>query len=302
MKTKTIVFKKAKKLRRIGSAVIDLLFSLVLTLIIALFVSAIISRTSSYKNAYARYQEIMTDSYIYELNDNGQAVIINNDYDNKITLFFDNHTENGIDYYNNLKKESGLFDETSPGVYVIKEGTDEKSLTDFYQSILRKLTDSKQESYKYFNGYLTSVADAGDVYNRLYSFLIIEIMISFLLAFLIYYLAIPMIRKDNRTFGKMMFRLQIYSKKENLQPKKIQILFRELVFIFFELLISIYTVVTFFVPVTLLISLIMAMFTKYDQSFHDLVCQTFVVDDEMVNNQTRESDKIYISVVEDENG
>ena len=95
--------------------------------------------------------------------------------------------------------------------------------------------------------------------------------------------------------------LRVYSKKGTLEPTKLQIAFRELVYIFFELVISFYTVTMFYgIPVTLLASLLMVFFTNHNQSFHDLCCSTIVVDEEPVQNNTRESDKIYLTIIEED--
>ena len=298
--TKNVVLKKAKKLRVIGSSTIDLIFAIVLTVLIAIVVSGIFGRTEKYNNYRQRHTEILVNSHLYE-ESNGTATLVTNDIDTAITAFLTEYSEDGMSEYKQTKLNSGYFTEDGDNI-VVKNDVAPETITKFYKQVLVELTSSNYTSYKFFDAYLGQIEDAREVYNYLKAIVVIELIISFLVAVLIYYVILPMTRKDNKTFGKMFFHLAIYSKKGNLKPSKIQILFRELSYIFFELLLSLYTTVTFYVPVALIFSLLMMLFTKYGQTFHDFVCQTIVVDEEPVAFNTRESDKIYLTVVEDDNG
>ena len=129
-------------------------------------------------------------------------------------------------------------------------------------------------------------------------------MTSVLLALLIYYMIVPMIRKDGKTIGKIAFKIGIVSKiNANTTPTKLQLLFRQLVTVLFEFVLSIATIgfVGVPLPLTLLISMVMLMMSKYNQSFHDFCCSTFLVDEYPNDSPIKENDKyeiIYYNVKE----
>ena len=66
-------------------------------------------------------------------------------------------------------------------------------------------------------------------------------------------------------------------------------------------MISIYTMFMFMgIPIPLVVSLCLVIFSPYSITFHDLCCSTFVVDDEVIANNTPESEKLYITILEED--
>ena len=293
---RTIVLKKAKKLRRIGAALIDILVALVLFIVLFLIVDPIVTSNKRYQENLKLHSEILVSSGLFEYSEDGiSSGYIKKDIDSKITIFLNTHSDNGISYYNELKDKSKLFD-VNNGVYTFKSTVSEQTQKEFYNLALEDITSSS-----YFNEYLETFDDAIRIGSYLQAISVIKIMIPLILALVGYYLAMPLIRKDHNTFGKIMFKLRIYSKKGSLEPSKIQIAMRQLIYVFFEMLISAYTVFMFFgIPLPLVVSLIMVLFSASSITFHDLCCSTFVVEDEVIANNTSESDKLYLTIIEDD--
>ena len=293
---RTVVFKKARKLRRIGAALIDLMVVLVLFIVLFLIVDPIISSSSKYKENLKQHSEILVSSGLFEFNEDGiSSDYITKDVDVKITSFLTQYTTDGIQYYNSLKEKSELFDIVN-GEYVFKSTVTDSTKNEFYSLALEDITSSS-----YFNDYLSTYKDAIEIGTYLQAISVVKVMIPLILAMLGYYLTMPLVRKDHNTFGKLMFKLRIYSKKGGLEPSKVQILIRQLMYVFFELMISIYTIFMFYgLPLPLVVSLCMVLFSPYCITFHDLCCSTFVVEDDVVANNTPESDKLYITILEED--
>lgn len=293
---RTIVLKKAKKLRRIGAAIIDIMVVLVVFIAMYLIIDPIVTSGNKYQENLKRHSEILVSSGLFEYSVDGvSSVYISKDIDAKITLFLNEHTSDGISYYNELKDKSELFN-VDNGVYTFKTDVSESVQNNFYELALTDISSSS-----YFNDYLLTFKDAKEVGAYLQSISVVKVMIPLILAMFAYYLAVPLIRKDHSTLGKIMFKLKIYSKKGDLVPSRLQILFRQLIYIFFEIMISIYTMFMFMgIPIPLVISLCLVLFSSYSITFHDLCCSTFVVDDEVIANNTPESEKLYITIIEDD--
>ena len=293
---RTIVLKKAKKLRRIGAAIIDLLVVLVLFIALFLIVDPIVTSSKKYQENLKQHSEILISSGLFQYAEDGiSSEYIKEDIDKKITIFLTNNSDDGIKYYNELKDKSELFD-VNNGVYTFKTIVTEQTQKEFYNLALEDITSST-----YFNEYLETFKNVNEIGSYLQAISVIKIMIPLIIAMVGYYLAMPLIRKDHNTFGKIMFKLRIYSKKGSLEPSTIQIVMRQLIYVFFEILISIYTMFMFFsIPIPLVISLVMVLLTSTSITFHDLCCSTFVVEDEVVANNTSESEKLYLTIIEDD--
>lgn len=291
---RNIVFKRAKHLRRIGAAIIDLIVVFVLFVIFFLIVDEIFISSKQYKENLARHSEILVESGLYEMK-NDTVIYVENDKEAKIITFLNTFTDKDESYLTALKDKSELFTCENNACSIV-QGSKEEDITRFYNGVIDTIAKSEL-----FEQFLDNYEDSERLLRYFQAQNTFKLMTSFFIAFLIYYMVVPMIRKDHNTFGRLMFKLRVYSKKGVLEPTKLQIAFRELVYIFFELILSLYTVTMFYgIPVTLVISLMMVFFTKHNQSFHDLCCSTIVVDDEVIQNNTRESEKIYLTVIEED--
>ena len=117
---RTIVLKKARKIRRIGAAIIDLLVVLVIFIAMFLIVDPIVTSSKKYQENLKQHSDILVSSGLFEYGTDGiSSVYISKDIDSKITIFLNEHSDGGLSYYNGLKDKSELFNVVD-GVYTFK--------------------------------------------------------------------------------------------------------------------------------------------------------------------------------------
>ena len=303
MKTK-FVFKKPKWLRRIASALLDLFSAIILSLVFYFAVDPFTMAVLDGQEVIEQYYSYALETKLYTYDESGNFVEITNleTYDENLTYFYENFTEGKISEYNEKKSERlDLFELGTDNVTYVEKDYDKTNQDIKYQ-------------YSVFYGevrdhciatYLDAALEKNEGYKKAqvdFSRIIYTmILLSFGLGSLVVYLIIPLINKDNKTIGKIALRLKVVSKVGNgPKPSKSQIVFRQLFTIFFEYVLSISTLGFFGIPLplTLLFSMSLLFLTKLNQSFHDLCCSTFLVDDYPGSEPINEGDKyevIYIS-------
>lgn len=286
---RNVVYIKPKLLRRICSAIIDFILLMVLGVFFSFAITPIIENTSSYKENMSIYNEYAVASGLYQFDEEHEKIIQYQIKDEQILIdFYCNKTANEETYVTK-KKESNLYDyDENTKTFTKKEETTDEQLYTFYTRMQNIGIDS------YLNDYIESFDEAKKASHLLAAYNLLELSICAFLGLLIVYILIPLIFKDGISIGKLMFRLRIVSTKGNGQVRKLQLFFRGLVIIFFEMIASIYTMSMFYVPLFLVISLIIMFVNKKQLTFHDLVCSTMVVDSENRSN-IRESEKIIIT-------
>ena len=262
MKEKVVMI-RVSILKRIGAFLIDFFIFLVLMgLAFGFIFGPIIDSTDRVKSIREDYYNAAMESGIYQGDNFSNLSYIDKDYDQKITLFYEKYDK--IETYNKLK--SGRFsdyfdyDETTN---TFSEAKNEEAMTIAYQQILSSycskiLYDNDTEFRK--------------LSDNLSTFNLIEVLLSISLSGLICYIIFPLIFKNGQTIAKKIIRLQVVSLKGDYQCTWPKIVLRSLVFILFELLFVL------FGGFTVIISLILAIFTKNNQSLHDLISSTTVID------------------------
>ena len=127
---------------------------------------------NKYEENLKQHSEILISSGLFEYGQDGiSSEYIKKDIDSKITIFLNTHTDNGINYYNELKEKSELFDNNN-GVYTFKSTVSEQTQKEFYNLALEDITSSS-----YFNEYLETFEDAVRIGSYLQSISVIKIMI-----------------------------------------------------------------------------------------------------------------------------
>ena len=297
---KTIIFKKPKWLRRFGSAFIDLIAALILALIFSFAATPITNSIFNGEEVINTYYGYAVSTQLYEFNEEGTVSLIEDitTFDEKLTYFYTNCTENKLSEYENKKKER-------TDLFVYNEQTNKYEELDYLNNseLVGKylLFYSEVRDYcitNYLNVYLNNIDGYKEslvVINRI---LYTNILMCSVFGLIIIYLLIPLLNKEGKTPGKMMFKLKIISKVGNdPTPSKSQIIVRQLITILFEYVLSVATFGLFGIPLplTLLFSMSMLFMNKYNQSFHDFCCSTLLVDEYPSNKGIDASEKYEIT-------
>lgn len=303
-----VIFRKPKWIRRFTSAFLDLMCAFILALLFSFVSTPLSNSLFDSDEIYKVYYGYAVSSNIYEYNDNGGVSLISDVkiMDEKISLFYNECTDNKISEYENRKGERldlFYFDQTTNSYKEISYDYDNLDLRAnyilFYDNELKICVNNHIDSYlNQFDEYKIAL-------SKLNKMLYFNILIAASFGLLVVYLLIPMINKDGKTIGKLAFKLKVVSKVgEGPKPKKLQLLFRQLVTILFEYVLSLSAIgfVGIVLPITLLISTCMLFLTKYNQSFHDLCCSTILIDEYPNNNPITENEKyevIYVNSKEE---
>ena len=309
---KTIVFRKPKWFRRFASAFLDLMVAIILGLLFSFASTPITNAIFNGDDVWNEYYSYAVSTQLYEFNEEGNIQLINavSTYDEKLTYFYNNCTDNKIQEYIDKKKERTdlfVFDEET-NTYKELDYSNNRDLYTKYQIFYGEVRDYCVNTY--LNNYLNSIEEYKEcrvVMNRI---LYTNILMCAFFGLLVSYLLVPVIHKDGKTIGKIAFKLKVISRVGNdPTPTKGQLIFRQLVTILFEYVLSIATLGIFGVPMplTLLFSISMVFINKYNQSFHDFCCSTLLVDDypsdrpinagekyEIIYNDLREENKLHV--------
>lgn len=295
-----MTFKKPKWIRRIGAALLDFICAILLMLILSFATTPIVNKIfngDELKNEYYSYA-IATKLYEYDENNNIQVIYDVKTFDENLTYFYKNCTDNKIDEYINKKKESSLFhyDETTNSYVENEYDYNDSSIRVQYTNFYVEIRDYCIKNY--LDAYLNKNENYKVVARKVSMLNYTSTLSAFVLSLIIIYLLIPLINKDNKTIGKMFFKLILISKVNiEIKPSKLQILFRQLVLILFEFIFSISFIglIGFPIPIGLIASILLAIFTKYHQSLHDICSSTILIDDDYINKPIDEGDKYEIT-------
>lgn len=311
---KKVVLRKPKWLRRFSSAFLDLLIAFIVALLLSFATKPLGMAIFDGKNARETFNEAYVSTHLYEYNDNMKGtssdVIIVTDitsFDENITYFYENCTDGKLfEYVTKKSNRPDLFKyDNENDVYIEVEydpNNDIEKRTDFtifYNEVIEEALD------KYLDSYLSKSDDFIKAITRLNLIDYFSLLISATISLLLVYLLVPFIDKEYRTIGKIAFKLKVVSKiNPNLTPTKLQILFRQIVLIFFEYVLTISTIGIFGIPLpfVLMVSIVMVLVTKYNQSFHDVCCSTFLIDDYQNNNAMNANEKYEITFINVEEG
>ena len=278
----TYVYRKSKLFGRFGAICLDLLIGFILFIVAMLcIVIPIFNGCSSYPNVNKEYEDKMISFHIYEVDESGVGYI-KDDYDNKLTYFFDEFDD--IETYNDLKANSDVFSYDAVNNIYIPVG-DASKMNDFYRSAL-----------KIANEIVWQREDVKKIGNQLETYNKLIVYISVIISSAVTFLVPALIFNDRATIGMKPFHFQIVSKKSGDSATRLQIMFRYLIFLAFEI-IPTYFYVGYAI---ILISILMIFFTKEKLSLSDFLCSTVVADKMGYNNQTPEKELIFIEVEKSE--
>lgn len=281
-------FNKAKFSTRMLAFGADLLLMIVTALGLIIASQAILMHTPFYRNAGDNIKNIQYESHLYIHGEDNEPLILCDYYspaseeeykiacsevDKALTEFYTDakffdqtDPESGLYLYNEQKLLSGYFiyeDETHTSV-VKKGDVTYETVFPTYAKFMKE--DAVSYLVKY-PGYLENTR----VINVSFIFLILLLPIT--LSVTIYEFIIPLIfRRGRKTIGKLILKLGVVDSR-GLSPSFWRFLARFALFLFFEVLLS---VVSFLIP--LIVSISMFAFSKMNQSFHDYMTLTYVVD------------------------
>ncbi len=282
--TEKVVMVRASVLKRIGAFFIDFfIFIVLLGLAFGFIFGPIFDSTDRVKNLKQDYYNVVIESGIYQGKSFNDLSFINEDYDHKITLFYEKYDK--IETYNELKsKQFSNYFAYDENTNTYSEAKSEEEMTVAYQQIL--------------STYCTKVLYGNDsdfkkIYDDIILFQLIELVLAFSLSGLICYIIFPLVFKNGQTIAKKILRLQVVSLKGDYHCTWPKIVLRSLVFILFELLfVAVY-------GFSFIISSILAIFTKNNQSLHDLIASTTVIDLSYLPNEENTKRQVELEEIVD---
>ena len=295
MSKKVITFKKPFLLRRIGASIIDLILVLIVGIFISFIIGKIYESNAKYMGYKDTYNYYAVDSGLYNLKyGNKDVEQLNNCNESNVGYFYNFAYPSAKEDYDLMKKNSNLFDyDEKEGKYSIKENVTESEINAFYKKAYLEAINT------YFDKYINEIADAKEAKYYINAYNYINVYISTAISMLLAFLLFPLIFKDGKTLGKLLFRLKIISLKGDFKVTKLQVLFRQLLIILLEYACSIFFISLIYIPLSLIVSFIMMIASKKQMTLHDILCSTLVVD-ELDTGDIKENQKIYLEVVGDE--
>ena len=281
-------FNKAKFSTRMLAFGADLLLMAITALGLVIASQAILMHVPFYKNAGQNIKNIQYESHLYIHGSDNEPLILCDyysptseeeykaacsDVDNALTAFYTDarffdqeDPQDGIYLYNQQKLSSGYFiyEDESQTTITKKGDVSYEALFPVYATFMKENAVSYLVKYP---GYLDSTRTIN------VSFIFLILLLPITLSVTIYEFIIPLIfRRGRKTIGKLILKLGVVDSR-GLSPSFWRFLARFALFLFFEVLLS---VVSFLIP--LIVSISMFAFSKMNQSFHDYMTLTYVVD------------------------
>lgn len=281
-------FIKAKYSNRIFAFCTDLIIMIIAALGLMIGTRAIVFNLDYYKNAIETVTEIQLNSGLFIEKNTSEVVSLANYYQPQTAddfkkcgeeldlalkgfysneMFFENTTES-YQHYVDLKVESELF------IYVdsthkeaVPLGSDETSLKSMYSFYCSTIKNDAARFIAAVNGYVESTRTI-----NLTSIFIILLIPIVLTVTIFEYLVPLLIGNGRKTIGKWLFKIAVVDVR-GLQPTLGRFTLRFLFLLIIEIILS---VITFTLP--LIVSFSMFAFSKTNQSLHDYVLNTYVVD------------------------
>lgn len=182
-------------------------------------------------------------------------------YQEALIQYQDKLVEHGLGFYS--------FDEdTQKEVYVQFEVGEEKDM----------LT---KEEYEAAKKSFESDDIAMKIANKVNTISFVGTAIELLMSIIPNYLLFPLIFKNGQTLGKKLMKIAIVD-KNSYRIKFRNLFIRNIVGLYmFDILVSYFLIFMINMPVILIVSLITALFTKNKRTIHDLIANTYVIDEDM---------------------
>lgn len=304
-----VTFTKAKFSSRIFSFMVDLFLMIVTALGLVIGARYLFGSMAFYKNASNRITEIQMVSHLYYQNDKGDTELLCDHYNPQSeeqcaeynpyldqalsdfyheSFFFDqSDSESGNALYVKQRMNTGLFIYTDDSHTDVapKDSVKASELYETYTSLM------KHDAVSYIAqnvDYINSVKTI----NLTFIFLILVLPIS--ISVIIYEFIIPLcFKRGRKTIGKFLFKLGVVDQK-GLSPSFGRFFGRFILFYIVEIMLSI---VAFLIP--FIVSVSMFFFSKNNQTFHDYIAGTYVVDCE--NSRIFMNKEEYVQTKEEAN-
>lgn len=179
-------------------------------------------------------------------------------YQDVLVEYHDKMVEHGLGYYD-------INDETEVKIYIDYEIGEKISQEEFNEALEKFKNDSR----------------AMEVLNKVNTLSMIGTAVTLFLAIIPNYLLFPLIFKNGQTLGKKLMKIAIVD-KDGCRVKFSSLILRNIVGLYlFDLLVSYFFMLIINIPIIAIISLLMGLFTKNKRTVHDLVANTYVVDEEL---------------------
>lgn len=275
-KRKEAIDKIAKPflIKRIWAGLLDIIFIVILTVGFHFCFSELFFGITGYNDCVEEVHQMYEDSYLYQIDANGDYIEYSSkdNLDEIIIKYYSTDeyaiSSNELEKYYNDKLESNYFIKDENNNVVLKEGIEQDKLNEFYYS-------KYQKAIRLF--------DSNPVYQKLVSkttaLIALTILISITFATSIIYLIIPLLRKEGETPGQIINKLCIIDTRKISTIKKWQIVVRYLIILLFNYFMPIilFAEVGYFVPLTIIISVLMICITKNNLGPHDFATQSMVI-------------------------
>lgn len=299
----SVKYQKSSLFRRICGVLFDAIILIsAFFVILSVIVQPIITSATDYEKKYQEYCDelVSTNLYLYYEEINGVSMISSN-YDEKLTIFYQNN-EIGVtlEDYNKIKYEHSdqYVDENGekleePYFILQEDKTYVENIYDYSvdgEGNQTKIENSKRKAAlnKFYiqlvkeNISKVEKIERIQVLTRHLSALeTLSFLCSLIPAVLVTYLLFPMIFKDGNTLGKKILQMRVVDMTRGGNASKFKLFVR---FIFSSLINLVFAYYSF--GLTLIVQLIILIFSKNHQMLHDFISKTCVV-----RNQFSTSDK-----------
>lgn len=282
-----VKFEKARFSARLLAFGADLIAMVAAGLGLAIASQAILRNVPFYQNAGKTLDQVQLDTGLYIENNkdvialcdyykpetpdqyktcNDELNVALTNFYNKEQFFSDTAWSN--QHYIDLKINSGLFiytDDSHTATTPVAE--DEASLKKMFEFYGRTLSQDATIYIAKYPGYV----EATKTLNISFIFLIL--LLPIFISVTLFEFVVPLIfGNGRRTLGKFLFKISVVDSR-GLSPSFPRFLLRFIFFLFVEVFLS---MVSFLIP--MIVSFTMFVFSKNNQSLHDYVIGTYVVD------------------------
>lgn len=249
--------------KRLGAFILDLFLVIISATFFFSVLSNIFTETQAFKEANQVMNDISIESHLFEYKDEKKLVVDvvkEEDYPVAIKMYYEDYVKN-TDEYNKKMTESKLFDYID-GEYIKKETISEDKVLEFYKTLMGEAIIEVRSNEKY-----------EFCYQVTYNYLTYSVVLSVLVAFLLFIVLVPVINKRKCTLGQRVLDITLVNSDTNEKVTNVQITFRAIIILIVEIYIGTYSLF-----LGAIISVLMIMFRKDNRSFHDIFANVKMID------------------------
>lgn len=293
-----VSFSLPKYRTRLFSFFFDFMCMVIFALLAVFAMQAIMNNVPYYKSANQTLNKLQLESGLYVERKDGTTKLMCEYYRVEKEEQYEEYNKMFDEALTAFYKNPKFFDQTDPksGIYLyniqkIPEGESESKLFIYEDetktTIVEKVDAKKNLLNDFYTQVMSEKAVAYVVNNNEYvastktitlTFIFVILLIPIVLSVFIFELVFPLIFKRGRkTLGKLIFKIAVVDNR-GLSASLPRFLARFGLFFIVEVILGI---VTFAIP--LIVSFTMMVFSKRNQSFHDYVAGTIVVEGPMTS-------------------